>query len=433
MASSSSAAPSLLEWSASLSSALQRIPWCALPGHAFLYKLHHDASSHELCLLLQPLAPAPALFEGLSRSSALRRAERQSGVIEEVEMREAWRKDVQRLKVALQEGEVQCEAARTDATLRISHAEGGETFRFSFMLDALSSRDANDAWRVHFLAPLLRLEADSETQQLQAAVLRLQHGIEGDASSFSTRRKERRSEAPRTGEASSSRMTLQRPRASRLPHNASDDSFEDPSPTPPPAAASSAVPSPLPYASLLPPSLAARAADPDPSAPLPVPLLPPPKVKPRLRAPRKRGASADEFEEMSETESSATESSEGEAAPAALKRSASTSAEPQEGEASPAKLRRLESRDASLLGLPSPSPPSPSSRRSSLASPSGADAPSSARAPPPSPPPPGPSAPPSQSPAKRTEGHSQAVPGQAATRGGRGTGYRRGAGKRRAF
>jgi hypothetical protein len=79
-------------------------------------KLHHDASSHELCLLLQPLAPAPALFEGLSRSSALRRAERQSGVIEEVEMREAWRKDVQRLKVALQEGEVQCEAARTDVS-----------------------------------------------------------------------------------------------------------------------------------------------------------------------------------------------------------------------------------------------------------------------------------------------------------------------------
>jgi hypothetical protein len=79
-------------------------------------KLHHDAASHELCLLLQPLAPAPALFEGLSRSSALRRAERQSGVIEEVEMREAWRKDVQRLKVALQEGEVQCEAARTDVS-----------------------------------------------------------------------------------------------------------------------------------------------------------------------------------------------------------------------------------------------------------------------------------------------------------------------------
>ncbi|CEH14625.1 hypothetical protein CBOM_02453 [Ceraceosorus bombacis] len=185
---SASASGTCLEWNNALSNKMLRAPWYALRGQPFICKFYSHAPSRTFCLLLQPMTPSSAHFEGLSSRSSARRtkasgqeaqtqahtraaASSQSQSQSHLEQQRQeerdwnWRVDLLQklLSGQVEAASIECEYGKTESQITIRHDAPTLSFSFVFELSALSSSEAAQVYQHHLLLPLLRAAAALES------------------------------------------------------------------------------------------------------------------------------------------------------------------------------------------------------------------------------------------------------------------------------
>ncbi|PWN38699.1 hypothetical protein IE81DRAFT_92454 [Ceraceosorus guamensis] len=181
-ASASDSKLSCLEWNNTLSNKMLRAPWYALRGQPFICKFFSDTPSRTFCLLLQPMTPSSAHFEGLSSRSSARRTKASGEAAQsqahtrpaaaaaaaasqshsEQQQQEErdwnWRVDLLQklLSGQIETASVECDYGKTESQITIRHVAPTLNFSFVFELSALSSSEAAQVYQQHLLLPLLR-------------------------------------------------------------------------------------------------------------------------------------------------------------------------------------------------------------------------------------------------------------------------------------